>query len=687
MGIATDTIGVIDSTTPTNFEFDYPVYLQNNTEYALVVETDSQDYSIWASKLGETEIATNTTVTTNPSLGSVYKSQNTGTWVEDLFEDIKFTLYRAEFDISKTANIDITNKSLGYEKMANDPLETYAFANANATSELFKNNNNIIKVNHKNHGFEDNKSYVFFKNLDTTAGFTQGALNTTLFKVSNCGVDTFCISGIGRAADTLSGGGTDGLIAVNKKYERILAQFSYIQSPSTNIDTSVKTTNIIPIDSTTQNYNSYSVSDFEKTFLNEEQFFINQKLVASDINTLLNGLGNSLVYRLTLSSNKSWLSPLIDLNTSSIKLSSNRIENASGKENRYGKRYQVIKFYPVYRLTLEGNTDDNSNPIVVSVGQTVEGIGNASLGIDASGSRGEVVRYRVSDNSVFIKVKNNNVFKADEQLFFSLQSQSDGNLIDKTVRVSSAGPIKQNPDFSFGQLVTAVNPSDTTEKYDNLINGTVYIWDIPSQTLTLENDKQPINSDYSTASTVGSFIRTQQVADQSPDIFRTGDLVSWSNLPAGSERYYEIKTMEFSNGIDFVSEDSIRDTSSIAKYITKEITLLQPATSIDVIVTANVTNSENIQLLYKTKTTSVQKKFDDIEWILFNGTGYEDNPKLATPQNTISAQKEEQSAYQEFRYTVDNLDDFTSFGVKISMKTDDPSYVPKIQDVRVVASS
>ena len=103
MGVATDTTGVVPSTTPTKFHFDYPVYLHNNTEHALVVETDSQDYKIWASKLGETEIATNTTVTTNPSLGSVYKSQNTGSWVEDLFEDIKFTLYRAEFDISSNA--------------------------------------------------------------------------------------------------------------------------------------------------------------------------------------------------------------------------------------------------------------------------------------------------------------------------------------------------------------------------------------------------------------------------------------------------------------------------------------------------------------------------------------------------------------------------------------------------------
>ena len=105
MGIAIDETGVTQSITPTKFEFDYPVYLQNDTEYAVAIETDSSDYEIWASALGETEIATSTTVTTQPLLGSLFRSQNTSAWTEDLFEDVKFKLYRAEFDISRTASL------------------------------------------------------------------------------------------------------------------------------------------------------------------------------------------------------------------------------------------------------------------------------------------------------------------------------------------------------------------------------------------------------------------------------------------------------------------------------------------------------------------------------------------------------------------------------------------------------
>ena len=97
MGIAIDETGETQSITPTKFGFDFPVYLENDTEYALVLETDSIDYLVWASKLGETEIATSTTVTTQPALGSLFKSQNTNAWTEDLFEDLKFTIKRAEF--------------------------------------------------------------------------------------------------------------------------------------------------------------------------------------------------------------------------------------------------------------------------------------------------------------------------------------------------------------------------------------------------------------------------------------------------------------------------------------------------------------------------------------------------------------------------------------------------------------
>ena len=144
--------------------------------------------------------------------------------------------------------------------------------------------------------------------------------------------------------------------------------------------------------------------------------------------------------------------------------------------------------------------------------------------------------------------------------------------------------------------------------------------------------------------------------------------------------------MVFSDGIDFVPETASLNSSTVAKYVTKEISINQPGTSIDVRLTVNVKDTENIKILYRIKESSAQVNFEDIEWKYFNELGVPDNDDLATYTNIISGQIEPQSAYQELRYSVSDLPEFTSFAVKIIMKTDDPAYPPKIQDLRAVGS-
>ena len=345
MGVATDQVGVTESTTPTHFAFDYPVYLQNDTEYALVVETDSVDYELWSSKLGETDIATSTVITTQPSLGSVYRSQNTESWTEDIFEDLKFTMYRAEFNTARPAELLLKNESLGYELLDGHPFETNASANTNSTSKLFKNNNSILKVNHRDHGFEDSgDSYVFYRTALETGGVTATILNSTLFQVSNSGIDTYTIKSSSQAAGNSVGGGDFVYASHNRKFETLYPQVSYLSFTGTTLNTEVKTTDIVPVDSSTTNYTSYSQTDYEKTFLNEPHYFTNQKVIASDINETLNDLSDSLKYKMTLSSTVSHLSPIIDLSSATVKTVTNRIENAKGQEDRFGRRDQVIEF-------------------------------------------------------------------------------------------------------------------------------------------------------------------------------------------------------------------------------------------------------------------------------------------------------------------------------------------------------
>ena len=92
-----------DGKVATTFEYSGPVYLKGNTEYAIVLLSNSTDYNVWISRLGEPEISTagqeagQILVTTQPLMGSLFKSQNASAWTASQYEDLKFTLYRADF--------------------------------------------------------------------------------------------------------------------------------------------------------------------------------------------------------------------------------------------------------------------------------------------------------------------------------------------------------------------------------------------------------------------------------------------------------------------------------------------------------------------------------------------------------------------------------------------------------------
>ena len=92
-----------DATVPTRVTFESPVYLAGDREYALVLLSDSTEYRVWISRLGEADVRTIATeagqvlVSSQNLLGSLFKSQNAAVWTPSQYEDLKFTLYRADF--------------------------------------------------------------------------------------------------------------------------------------------------------------------------------------------------------------------------------------------------------------------------------------------------------------------------------------------------------------------------------------------------------------------------------------------------------------------------------------------------------------------------------------------------------------------------------------------------------------
>lgn len=105
-----------DASLPTTFEFDTPVMLRTNEQFAIVVvpEAGNDEYSIWvgatatAAGGGGIDIATGAPINLNAQTGSLFEAANEINFTPILNESLKYTTYIAEFT-SFTANAVFKN--------------------------------------------------------------------------------------------------------------------------------------------------------------------------------------------------------------------------------------------------------------------------------------------------------------------------------------------------------------------------------------------------------------------------------------------------------------------------------------------------------------------------------------------------------------------------------------------------
>jgi hypothetical protein len=96
-----------DSTKYTEFKFPNPLYLAPGIEYAFVLLSDSNQYNVYVSEMGQADINSGAAIARQPTLGSLFKSQNSSTWTPVQEEDLMFAAYICQFDTTKTANVNL----------------------------------------------------------------------------------------------------------------------------------------------------------------------------------------------------------------------------------------------------------------------------------------------------------------------------------------------------------------------------------------------------------------------------------------------------------------------------------------------------------------------------------------------------------------------------------------------------
>ena len=121
-----------------------------------------------------------------------------------------------------------------------------------------------------------------------------------------------------------------------------------------------------------------------------------------------------------------------------------------------------------------------------------------------------------------------------------------------------------------------------------------------------------------------------------------------------------------------------------AIYMTKRVTLENPATALKIVFGAYRHSTAEIKVLYKTLRTDDASNFDDLGWTFFNTTG---DPDVSTPAS-LSA-----SNFLEYKYTAGvtddgigtPLDEFIQFAIKIVLQGTNTSEVPRLKDFRAIA--
>ena len=113
---------------PSRFTFRSPVYIKADTEYCVVLLSDSNEYQVWISRMGDIDVSGTRTISEQPYSGVLFKSQNASTWTADQYEDLKFTIYRANFtQTSGTCilnNAELGRGNRGIHQLIENPIQT-----------------------------------------------------------------------------------------------------------------------------------------------------------------------------------------------------------------------------------------------------------------------------------------------------------------------------------------------------------------------------------------------------------------------------------------------------------------------------------------------------------------------------------------------------------------------------------
>ena len=127
---------------------------------------------------------------------------------------------------------------------------------------------------------------------------------------------------------------------------------------------------------------------------------------------------------------------------------------------------------------------------------------------------------------------------------------------------------------------------------------------------------------------------------------------------------------------DYIAPFEPEGDSGEAIYVTRKVTLKNPATALKVLHTAVRFSNAEIQVMFKILRADDSADFDEVGFQFFNTTG---GPDIVTNDSTTN------DDFIEYEYTANDLEEFTAFAIKIRMQSSNSAQPPRIKDLRAIA--
>ena len=549
--------------TKTTFTFPSPVFVQDKEEYCVVLLSDSNNYKVWISNMGDAIPDSSQTISEQPYNGVLFKSQNASTWTANQDQDLKFTIWRAKFATGVVGNVEFVNDVLPHDILDIDPIEV-------------KTDSNTVRVWHMDHAMSSG-STVQLTNLTTANIAGVGTITCGIAGTAVTGDDTVFNTSIGtttvgagtvlyNSAGTLIGvvaSVTDdlNLVLVANAAVAVADGAYYIAAPIAGI----------PV---TEIYKSHVIGNVD----------LDSYTITTTTNANTTGYFGGDTVRATKNVQYDAFHPIVQSQLFTETTANYSIKMTSGKSVDGSQTPYTLG---AFEGCLANATNSLYAPSMVASGinETLSIGGNKSLAFSAQiSSTNDALSPIIDTHRLSLIAISNKVNSPSEA------NMNVAALDSATLFTGATGA------FSFsGSTITSTNAT-----VRNLIK-TVQV----GKYITVSGSTTPEND--------GTYLVTTNIDDG------TNGTITVS-IPAGNFDTDEAGAAGTTVAVRkmFVDEIAPVGSSTHSKYVSRIINLENPSTYIRVKLAANVPDEADLLVYYKTVEVGSAQNPETINWTLFN---------------------------------------------------------------------